>query len=113
MTPKPVHQVSTALPNFLQGHSLTASPCSGGRASGLSSGLGGPGTGSVCPGGRWVGGPASPSDSMKPTARLCSCLSNKSHTLPLATQYNVKCVGLSPDGRLAIIVDEGKTLSRR
>ncbi|XP_008565933.1 PREDICTED: periodic tryptophan protein 2 homolog [Galeopterus variegatus] len=32
---------------------------------------------------------------------------NKSDTLPLATQYNVKCVGLSPDGRLAIIVDEG------
>ncbi|XP_045396739.1 periodic tryptophan protein 2 homolog isoform X1 [Lemur catta] len=32
---------------------------------------------------------------------------NKSDTLPLATQYNIKCVGLSPDGRLAIIVDEG------
>ncbi|XP_058379195.1 periodic tryptophan protein 2 homolog isoform X2 [Diceros bicornis minor] len=32
---------------------------------------------------------------------------NKSDTLPLATRYNVKCVGLSPDGRLAIIVDEG------
>ncbi|XP_072595331.1 periodic tryptophan protein 2 homolog [Vulpes vulpes] len=32
---------------------------------------------------------------------------NKSNTLPLATRYNVKCVGLSPDGRLAIIVDEG------
>nr|XP_051685245.1 periodic tryptophan protein 2 homolog [Oryctolagus cuniculus] len=32
---------------------------------------------------------------------------NKSETLPLATRYNVKCVGLSPDGRLAIIVDEG------
>lgn len=34
-------------------------------------------------------------------------LSNKSDTLPLATRFNVKCVGLSPDGRLAIIVDEG------
>lgn len=34
-------------------------------------------------------------------------ISNKSDTLPLATRYNVKCVGLSPDGRLAIIVDEG------
>lgn len=33
--------------------------------------------------------------------------SNKSNTLPLATRYNIKCVGLSPDGRLAIIVDEG------
>ncbi|KAM9695578.1 periodic tryptophan protein 2 homolog isoform 3-T3 [Trichechus inunguis] len=32
---------------------------------------------------------------------------NKSDTLPLATRYNVKCVGLSPDGCLAIIVDEG------
>uniref|UniRef100_G1P3B5 PWP2 small subunit processome component n=1 Tax=Myotis lucifugus TaxID=59463 RepID=G1P3B5_MYOLU len=32
---------------------------------------------------------------------------NKSNTLPLTTRYNVKCVGLSPDGRLAIIVDEG------
>ncbi|XP_051685245.2 periodic tryptophan protein 2 homolog [Oryctolagus cuniculus] len=32
---------------------------------------------------------------------------NKSETLPLATRYNVKCMGLSPDGRLAIIVDEG------
>lgn len=34
-------------------------------------------------------------------------LSNRSDTLPLATKYNIKCVGLSPDGRLAIIVDEG------
>lgn len=34
-------------------------------------------------------------------------LSNRSSTLPLATRYNVRCVGLSPDGRLAIIVDEG------
>ncbi|XP_004602545.1 periodic tryptophan protein 2 homolog [Sorex araneus] len=32
---------------------------------------------------------------------------NRSETLPLATRYNVKCVGLSPDGHLAIIVDEG------
>lgn len=38
---------------------------------------------------------------------LVFSLSNKSNTLPLATRYNVKCVGLSPDGRLAIIVDEG------
>ena len=36
--------------------------------------------------------------------------SNKSNTLPLATRYNIKCVGLSPDGRLAIIVDEGNRL---
>ncbi|XP_023594878.1 periodic tryptophan protein 2 homolog [Trichechus manatus latirostris] len=35
---------------------------------------------------------------------------NKSDTLPLATRYNVKCVGLSPDGCLAIIVDEGNGL---
>ncbi|KAM5281204.1 periodic tryptophan protein 2 homolog [Ctenodactylus gundi] len=32
---------------------------------------------------------------------------NKSDTLPLATTYNVRCVALSPDGRLAIVVDEG------
>nr|XP_017822568.2 periodic tryptophan protein 2 homolog isoform X2 [Callithrix jacchus] len=32
---------------------------------------------------------------------------NRSDTLPLATRYNIQCVGLSPDGRLAIIVDEG------
>ncbi|XP_004696955.1 periodic tryptophan protein 2 homolog [Echinops telfairi] len=32
---------------------------------------------------------------------------NKSDTLPLATRYNISCVGLSPDGRLAILVDEG------
>lgn len=38
---------------------------------------------------------------------LVFSLSNKSNTLPLATRYNIKCVGLSPDGRLAIIVDEG------
>lgn len=38
---------------------------------------------------------------------LVFSLSNKSNTLPLATRYNVKCVGLSPDGRLAIVVDEG------
>ncbi|KAJ7320622.1 hypothetical protein JRQ81_020133 [Phrynocephalus forsythii] len=31
---------------------------------------------------------------------------NKSETLPLASQYNVSCVGLSPDGNLAILVDE-------
>ncbi|XP_044526133.1 periodic tryptophan protein 2 homolog [Gracilinanus agilis] len=31
---------------------------------------------------------------------------NKSETLPLATKYNIKCVGLSPDGCFAIIIDE-------
>lgn len=31
---------------------------------------------------------------------------NKSETLPLATRCNVACVGLSPDGNLAILVDE-------
>ncbi|XP_034279782.1 periodic tryptophan protein 2 homolog [Pantherophis guttatus] len=31
---------------------------------------------------------------------------NKSETLPLAAQYNVACMGLSPDGNLAILVDE-------
>lgn len=51
---------------------------------------------------------ASPSDNMRPTYTLWFLsLSNKSNTLPLTTRYNVKCVGLSPDGRLAIIVDEG------
>uniref|UniRef100_A0A452VNP3 PWP2 small subunit processome component n=1 Tax=Ursus maritimus TaxID=29073 RepID=A0A452VNP3_URSMA len=37
---------------------------------------------------------------------------NRSNTLPLATRYNVRCVGLSPDGRLAIIVDEGNLVCR-
>lgn len=51
---------------------------------------------------------ASRSDSMRPPSRLWFLSpSNKSNTLPLTTRYNVKCVGLSPDGRLAIIVDEG------
>nr|XP_060626232.1 periodic tryptophan protein 2 homolog [Anolis sagrei ordinatus] len=31
---------------------------------------------------------------------------NKSETLPLATRYNIACVGLSPDGNLAILIDE-------
>ncbi|XP_048350885.1 periodic tryptophan protein 2 homolog [Sphaerodactylus townsendi] len=31
---------------------------------------------------------------------------NKSETLPLAARYNITCVGLSPDGNLAILVDE-------
>nr|XP_008174682.1 periodic tryptophan protein 2 homolog isoform X1 [Chrysemys picta bellii] len=31
---------------------------------------------------------------------------NKSETLPLATRHNITCVGLSPDGSLAILVDE-------
>lgn len=55
--------------------------------------------------------PASPSDDMTPTLGSAFCLSNKSNTLPLATRYNIKCVGLSPDGRLAIIVDEGDAFS--
>lgn len=33
--------------------------------------------------------------------------SNKSETLPLATRYNITFVGLSPDGNLAILIDEG------
>lgn len=48
---------------------------------------------------------------MTPTLGSAFCLSNKSNTLPLATRYNIKCVGLSPDGRLAIIVDEGDAFS--
>ncbi|XP_078089197.1 PWP2 small subunit processome component isoform X2 [Mustelus asterias] len=36
---------------------------------------------------------------------------NKSETLPVATRRNIVCVGLSPDGHLAILVDEeGATL---
>lgn len=35
--------------------------------------------------------------------------SNKSETLPVSTTKNITCVGLSPDGNLAILVDEGKT----
>ncbi|XP_076839632.1 PWP2 small subunit processome component [Brachyhypopomus gauderio] len=31
---------------------------------------------------------------------------NKSETLPVSTQKNIACVGLSPDGNLAILVDE-------
>uniref|UniRef100_A0A8C3GDG5 Small-subunit processome Utp12 domain-containing protein n=1 Tax=Cairina moschata TaxID=8855 RepID=A0A8C3GDG5_CAIMO len=31
---------------------------------------------------------------------------NKCETLPLATRHNIVCVGLSPDGSLAILVDE-------
>uniref|UniRef100_A0A8D0L2J1 PWP2 small subunit processome component n=1 Tax=Sphenodon punctatus TaxID=8508 RepID=A0A8D0L2J1_SPHPU len=31
---------------------------------------------------------------------------NKSETLPLATRHNITCVGLSPDGSLAILIDE-------
>lgn len=59
-------------------------------------------------------GPASSSDNVRPTAWFWFLsLSNKSDTLPLATRYNIKCVGLSPDGRLAIIVDEGNCPSLR
>uniref|UniRef100_H3AB34 PWP2 small subunit processome component n=1 Tax=Latimeria chalumnae TaxID=7897 RepID=H3AB34_LATCH len=32
--------------------------------------------------------------------------SNKSETLPVTTTHNITCVGLSPDGNLAILVDE-------
>ncbi|XP_029433602.1 periodic tryptophan protein 2 homolog isoform X2 [Rhinatrema bivittatum] len=31
---------------------------------------------------------------------------NKSETLPFATRHNIACVGLSPDGNLAVLVDE-------
>lgn len=34
--------------------------------------------------------------------------SNTSETLPLSTTKNITCVGLSPDGNLAIVVDEGE-----
>lgn len=37
----------------------------------------------------------------------CVCCSNKCETLPLATRLNIVCVGLSPDGSLAILIDEG------
>lgn len=53
--------------------------------------------------------PPSLSECLRPTVPwvFFVFLSNRSDTLPLATKYNIKCVGLSPDGRLAIIVDEG------
>ncbi len=38
--------------------------------------------------------------------------SNTSETLPISTTKNITCVGLSPDGNLAIVVDEGKELQR-
>ncbi|XP_043928437.1 periodic tryptophan protein 2 homolog [Protopterus annectens] len=31
---------------------------------------------------------------------------NRAETLPLSTSYNIKCVGLSPDGNFAILIDE-------
>ena len=34
--------------------------------------------------------------------------SNKSETLPVESEFNFTAVGLSPDGRLAIAVNEGK-----
>lgn len=40
----------------------------------------------------------------------CLSLSNTSETLPISTTKNITCVGLSPDGNLAVVVDEGKTL---
>lgn len=38
-----------------------------------------------------------------------SILSNTSETLPISTTKNIACVGLSPDGNVAIVVDEGWT----
>uniref|UniRef100_A0A3Q3VL60 Small-subunit processome Utp12 domain-containing protein n=1 Tax=Mola mola TaxID=94237 RepID=A0A3Q3VL60_MOLML len=37
-------------------------------------------------------------------------LKNTSETLPLSTTKNITCVGLSPEGNLAIVVDEGAAL---
>lgn len=37
----------------------------------------------------------------------CLPCSNTSETLPFSTTKNITCVGLSPDGSLAIVVDEG------
>ena len=37
-----------------------------------------------------------------------SLSSNSSETLPFSTVKNITCVGLSPDGGLAIVVDEGE-----
>uniref|UniRef100_A0A3B3DVN0 PWP2 small subunit processome component n=1 Tax=Oryzias melastigma TaxID=30732 RepID=A0A3B3DVN0_ORYME len=37
-------------------------------------------------------------------------LKNTSETLPVSTTKNITCVGVSPDGRLAIVVDEGAAL---
>lgn len=36
--------------------------------------------------------------------------SNTSETLPISTAKNITCVGLSPDGNLAVVVDEGEQL---
>lgn len=59
----------------------------------------------------WLACPHPPPDDMSIVTQLWFLSpSNKSNTLPLATRYNIKCVGLSPDGRLAIIVDEGNRL---
>lgn len=44
------------------------------------------------------------------TETFCSLSSsNKSETLPVSTTKNITCVGLSPDGNLAVLVDEGKS----
>ncbi len=34
-------------------------------------------------------------------------ISNKSETLPVSTTKNISCLGISPDGNLAILIDEG------
>lgn len=43
-------------------------------------------------------------------AALSSILSNTSETFPISTTKNITCVGVSPDGNVAIVVDEGWTL---
>lgn len=37
--------------------------------------------------------------------------SNTSETLAVSTAKNITCVGLSPDGNLAVLVDEGERRS--
>lgn len=78
------------------------------RSPGLWQAWRGGGTGAGGAAGPGWPGPPPPPDGTRTAAQLCFLFpSNKSDTLPLATRYNIKCVGLSPDGRLAIIVDEG------
>ncbi|XP_032485862.1 periodic tryptophan protein 2 homolog isoform X1 [Phocoena sinus] len=78
------------------------------RSPGLWQAWRGRGTGAGGAAGPGWPSPPPPPDGTRTAAQLCFLFpSNKSDTLPLATRYNIKCVGLSPDGRLAIIVDEG------
>lgn len=44
--------------------------------------------------------------------RVCVSSSNTSETLPISTSKNITCVGVSPDGNLALVVDEGEQLLR-